>query len=263
MSGSNNAQRRWEQYLLHLSWPEFEQRVARYYREQGFRVEQTGIGAFMSKADGGIDLKLYRGEEYLLVQCKYWQAKQVGYHAAFDLIDTMDTQHANGAILITGGEFASQARRKAIADPRLELVDGHMLRLMIGPVDDDQPAIKLPSAAVAPPSTVTPKAPAKRRVAAADNRRPLIMFLAFILLAGLLIVGARAAISTLQARVETPKVELLPPPPPDPVIAHEPPAQAVPLQPSTPPAPLIEDTRQARKKSEDAMKIMEKTTREI
>jgi restriction system protein len=262
MSGSNNAQRRWDSFLSHLSWPEFEQLIARYYREQGFRVEQTGIGAFMSKADGGIDLKLYREAEYLLVQCKYWHAKQVSHNAAFDLIDTMDTQHASGAILVTGGEFTSQARQRAIADPRLELVDGHMLRLMIGPVEDDQPAIKLPSAATMPPP-VACKAPVKRRVAASDSRRPLVMFLVFIVVAGLLIVGARVAIGTLQAHVEIPKVEPLPPPPPDPVIVPEPTPQAVPIQPPAPPPRASEDTRQSEKKSEDAMKILEKTTREI
>ncbi len=262
MSGSNNAQRRWDAFLSHLSWPEFEQLVARYYRGRGFRVEQTGTGAFMSKTDGGIDLKLYREAEYLLVQCKHWHAKQVSHHAAFDLIDTIDAQHASGAILITGGEFTPQARQRAISDPRLELVDGHVLRLMIGPVDDDQPAMKLPSATSAPPPAAR-KAPVTRRSTTADSRRPLVMFLVFILVAGLLIVGARATIGTLQAHVETPKVEPLPPPPPDPVVAPEPPPQAVPIQRQAPPPPPVEDTRQWEKKNEDAMKILEKTTREI
>lgn len=57
-----------------LSWSHFELLVGDAYRQQGYSVEETGQGG----ADGGIDLKLRRGVEVILVQCKQWRNWKVG-----------------------------------------------------------------------------------------------------------------------------------------------------------------------------------------
>lgn len=57
-----------------LSWREFEQLVGEAYRRQGYSVVETGGGG----ADGGVDVRLSRGGETVLVQCKRWRTQRVG-----------------------------------------------------------------------------------------------------------------------------------------------------------------------------------------
>ena len=57
-----------------LSWRQFERFIGAHFIQQGFAVEETG----QSGPDGGIDLKLRRGKDTYLVQCKQWRARQVG-----------------------------------------------------------------------------------------------------------------------------------------------------------------------------------------
>jgi len=112
--------------LAQLSPADFEAKVADHYRRQGYHVERVGHGG--AHYDGGIDLKLRRGDEYIVVQCKRENAYQVTHNVGHELIGVMCTQGATGAILVNSGEFTEAARRSAQREPRLQLVDGDEVR---------------------------------------------------------------------------------------------------------------------------------------
>ena len=126
--------RRYSDSLAQISWQEFEQLLATYYTAQGYRVEHVGTGGSSTKFDGGIDLKLYRDDQYLIVQCKHWNVFQVTHNPVHELLGVMLTQHATGAIVITSGEFSRAARVAAAEEPRVTLIDGTKLREMLGPI---------------------------------------------------------------------------------------------------------------------------------
>ncbi len=112
--------------LARLHPAAFEAQVAEHYRRQGYEVERVGHGG--AHFDGGIDLKLRRGSEYIVVQCKRENAYQVTHNVGHELIGVMCTQGATGAIVVTSGEFTDAARSSAQREPRLTLVDGDEVR---------------------------------------------------------------------------------------------------------------------------------------
>ena len=112
--------------LARLDPAAFEAHIAEYYRRQGYDVERVGHGG--AHFDGGIDLKLRRGDEYIVVQCKRENAYQVTHNVGHELIGVMCTQGATGAIVVNSGEFTDAARVSAQREPRLMLVDGDELR---------------------------------------------------------------------------------------------------------------------------------------
>lgn len=132
---------RWDDSLTRVGWDDFERRVAEYYRGQGYRVEHTGTGATFGMSDGGIDLKLFRGGEYTVVQCKHWNAGQVPHNAVHELIGVMHTQGAQRAILISSGEFTNHAMRSAEKYMPIQLIGGAEIRAMLGPIPEvDRPS---------------------------------------------------------------------------------------------------------------------------
>lgn len=60
--------------LSRVGWDQLESLLAIYYRGKGYRVDHVGTGATSGRFDGGIDLKLHKDDEYILVQCKQWNA---------------------------------------------------------------------------------------------------------------------------------------------------------------------------------------------
>lgn len=122
---------RWTDALTGVPWDAFEHLVARHYAAQGYRVEHSGTGNGGHRTDGGIDLKLYRDDQYIVVQCKHWNVLQVPHNAVHELIGVMHTQRATGAILITSGEFTRAAKAAAFHAPSLQLIDGVQVRTML------------------------------------------------------------------------------------------------------------------------------------
>jgi hypothetical protein len=131
-SGLKNVRQRRKDALAHVTWQQFESLLAACYRQQGFAVEHVGTGASGLESDGGIDLKLRRGDEYLVVQCKHWNAKQVTHNAMHELLGVMLTEGATGAILITSGEFTRAALQKAHGFPQISMIDGDAVRELLG-----------------------------------------------------------------------------------------------------------------------------------
>jgi len=122
---------RWDDVLSRVDPTRFESLVAGYFRSQGWSVEHAGAGHTGRSYDGGIDLKLRRAGEYVLVQCKRWTAMQVPHNVVHELIGVMATERATGAMVVTCGEYTHAALEAASREPRLRLVDGAEVRTWI------------------------------------------------------------------------------------------------------------------------------------
>jgi restriction system protein len=140
MHGLKNVRNRRTDALTQVGWDQLEVMLAVYYRGQGYRVEHVGTGGSGTRFDGGIDLKLYKDDAYVVVQCKHWNAKQVTHNAVHELLGVMITQSATGAILVTSGEFSRAAIEAACKQGHVQLVDGDDLREMLGPLPVGAPA---------------------------------------------------------------------------------------------------------------------------
>lgn len=167
MYGLKDVRRRYDDGIARIDWAEMERLLAAYYRGQGWKVEHCGTAGHAKRFDGGIDLKLRREAEYVLVQCKHWNAKQVPHNAVHELIGIMVNEGATGAILVSSGEFTQAASDAAARQPRLRLIDGDGLREMLGPMP-------VPSRIEAPPYRDALKSMAtmagERMLSAAEDR---------------------------------------------------------------------------------------------
>ncbi len=133
MWGLKNVLFRRYDALSRVSWREFERILARHYSASGYRVVHVGTGWGRRGFDGGIDLKLYRGDQYTVVQCKHWNVKQVPHNCVHELIGVMHTQKAQRAIFITSGEYTRAALEAAAKIPELQIIDGDAVRAMLAP----------------------------------------------------------------------------------------------------------------------------------
>lgn len=112
--------------LRNMSWRDFELLVGEAFRMRGFAVTETGGGG----ADGGVDLKLQKGGEAFLVQCKQWRAYKVSVNIVRELFGVMAATGAAGGFVVTSGVFTRDAL--AFAEGRnIELIDGPALAAMI------------------------------------------------------------------------------------------------------------------------------------
>lgn len=132
MNGLKNVRQRRDDALARVDWCQLEVLIAEHYRRQGFRVEHVGTAGTGARFDGGIDLKLHREDEYILVQCKHWNAKQVPHNAVHELLGLLVNEGATGAILVSSGEFTRAAIDAATRQGHVQLVDGDALRRMLG-----------------------------------------------------------------------------------------------------------------------------------
>ncbi len=129
--GYRPNRQRFDDWLSRLEPTKFEALLADYFRDQGYIVEHVGAAALGRRFDGGIDLKLYTGNDYIIVQCKNWNAMQVTHNAVHELLGVMLTQRATAAILVTSGEFTAHAITSAAEDRRMRLIDGVELRRLL------------------------------------------------------------------------------------------------------------------------------------
>lgn len=140
MPGLKPVRRRRDDALARVGWDQLETLLAAYYRSEGYEVEHVGTGATGAKFDGGIDLKLRRGEQFIVVQCKHWNAMKVPHNAVHELSGLMVNYGATGAILATSGEFTKAAIEAAQRLGHVQLIDGDELRMMLGPLREPAPA---------------------------------------------------------------------------------------------------------------------------
>ena len=109
-----------------MSWREFELLIGEAYRNKGYAVAELGGAG----ADGGVDLRLTKGREVVLVQCKQWKAFKVGVTVIRELYGVMTAQRATGGIVVTSGVFTKEASNFA-DECGIDLIDGASLRRLI------------------------------------------------------------------------------------------------------------------------------------
>lgn len=112
-----------------LDWSRFESLVAESYARQGWRVEHTGRAG----PDGGVDLRLRRAGELVLVQCKHWRSTRVGVVPVRELFGVLAAEGAGRAVLVCSGTFTADALAFA-RDKPIELVDGAALAALVADV---------------------------------------------------------------------------------------------------------------------------------
>ncbi len=114
-----------------LTWREFEELVAEAYRRKGFSVvENTRAGA-----DGGVDIRLRRGSETHLVQCKQWRSQKVGVAIVREMFGILNAEGAASVAIISSGMFTQEAHNFATDKP-IDLIDGHLLFEMVSSVQN-------------------------------------------------------------------------------------------------------------------------------
>lgn len=109
-----------------LKWQEFEEVIGEAYKRQGYQVEERGG----SQPDGGIDLILRKRDETVLVQCKHWEAEQVGVKIVRELYGVVAAEGATKGIIVTTGYFTRDAEIFAHGKPLL-LIRGNELSRLI------------------------------------------------------------------------------------------------------------------------------------
>lgn len=132
--------------IRNISWQDFELLVGQAFRMRGFSVTETGGGG----ADGGIDLKLSKGGESFLVQCKQWRAYKVSVSVVRELFGLMAAESATGGFVVTSGVFTADAQSFA-KGRNIELIDGPALQAMIETSRSDQPAAARPEKTLSNP----------------------------------------------------------------------------------------------------------------
>jgi restriction system protein len=107
--------------LRRMEWKRFELVAAAYYRSLGFRTETIRCGA-----DGGIDIKLFRGDlpdAASIVQCKAWTSRPVGVKPVRELLGVMTSEKVKTGVFLTTGSYTDEAIRFAEGN-KLALVNG-------------------------------------------------------------------------------------------------------------------------------------------
>ncbi|MGY0612138.1 restriction endonuclease [Luteimonas sp. A501] len=135
--GLKRVKARRKDALAGEAWERIEQLLADYYRGQGYAVDHCGTGARRTRFDGGVDLRLRRDTDIIVVQCKHWNAYKVPHNEVHQLLGIMVNEQATGAILVTSGEFTKAAIEAASRHGHVQLIDGDDLREMLGPLYGD------------------------------------------------------------------------------------------------------------------------------
>ncbi len=117
-----------------LPWRQFEELVAEAFRRDGFAVVENAYAG----ADGGVDIRLQRGGESYLVQCKNWRSQRVGVATVREMFGILAAESAAGVFIVCSGTFTADAVRFAERKP-INLVDGEKLMRMITRVRSDSP----------------------------------------------------------------------------------------------------------------------------
>lgn len=129
--GYRKNRKRFDDWLSRLEPTKFETMLAEFFRDQGYRVEHVGAAVQGRRFDGGVDLKLFKDDDYSIVQCKNWNARQVTHNAVHELLGVMLTQRATAAVVVSSGEFTAHAITSAAEDRRIRLIDGVELRRLL------------------------------------------------------------------------------------------------------------------------------------
>ncbi len=257
MSGLKNVNQRHEDALSRIGWAELEQLLAAYYREVGWWVEHVGTGGTGgtgARFDGGVDLRIRRDAEFVLVQCKHWNAKQVPHNAVHELLGVMVNEGATGAILVSSGEFTRAAIDAAQRHGHVKLIDGAALRTMLGPLPEPTPPTQTP----APPVRSAPTHPPAVR----SNASRWLWLIALLCAVAFAFIVRAILERTADTAVES-QVENARPVQPTIIVYAPQPVDAAPeLKPA--PRPQTEaEIRELQRKADEAIRVIEDSTPEM
>jgi hypothetical protein len=274
--------------LARLTWQDFEHLLAEHYRAQGYRVEHHAPATSLKTLAAGVDLRLTRGNESVILQCRHWDALQVEVQEVNELLSVMLNEAATKGILVTRGRFSAEAINVQRRQPRLQLMDGEVLRVLLKLPDHLDTSV--PGSAAASPVLKQGAKAARRRGRSSYSSRllPALLGVGILVLLGLFawraIVRRDAAADALPppvaaapTRVPMPApIPDLPPAPPETAGAPATPGfVSRPGASNLPPPPtrelqerqrLLEQSereRASRRNSEDGLKVLEKNTREL
>lgn len=153
--------------LARLTWQDFEHLLAEHYRDDGYVVEHHTPIASLADLNAGLDLRLRRGSETVIVQCRHWDAEEVQLPEINQLLGNMLNEAATKGVFITRGRYSSGAKALMRRQPRLQLIDGDILRMMLRLPDHLDP---VPGVATSPKAKnagkrgkATTHAPSRRR----------------------------------------------------------------------------------------------------
>lgn len=104
----------WTTDLRRLDAAEFEWLVGELFHREGWEVTETGR---QDGPDGNVDLRLKKGGQRSIVQCKRWTSRLVGVEEVRAFAGTLMREglDGNGGIFVTLSDFTEQARREAQA----------------------------------------------------------------------------------------------------------------------------------------------------
>lgn len=113
-----------------LSARQFEGLIASLWRGMDYEVELTP-----ASRDGGYDLRAAKvapdHRDVALIECKLRTSKPVGVEVIRALKGILDDEKSVRGVLVTSSRFTRGARELADGSPRLELVDGSKLLLLL------------------------------------------------------------------------------------------------------------------------------------
>ena len=112
-----------------LPWRQFEELVAEAFRRDGYAVIENAYAG----ADGGVDIRLRKGGESYLVQCKNWRKQRIGVATVREIYGVLMAESAWEAFVVCSGTFTADAVRFAEGKP-INLVDGDQLMEMVARV---------------------------------------------------------------------------------------------------------------------------------
>jgi restriction system protein len=123
----------WSLDLLRtIEWKRFEEVVAAWYREKGYRCDTNPFGA-----DGGIDATIYKDDQLVaVVQCKAWNTRPVGVAPIREFYGVMMHQKVPKGYFMITGEFSDEAKKFA-ESIAITLVSGFALYQTIERLDAD------------------------------------------------------------------------------------------------------------------------------
>jgi restriction system protein len=113
--------------IRNMSWIEFEELVAANYAAQGYAVDRVG----QAGPDGGIDIRMMKNGETVLVQCKHYRNSWVHELPLRQFLGSLENFKADRGIFVSCGVFDQAAEQFAKQNPRIELVAGEQLEAMI------------------------------------------------------------------------------------------------------------------------------------
>ena len=120
-----------------LNWREFEELVAEAFRRKGYFVlENPEKGP-----DGGVDIRLRKNGNLILVQCKHWKSGKVGVKTVRELYGVMAAKQTYAGIIVTFGTFTEDAKKFATGKS-IELISGSQLLKLISSVQKNQQVSK-------------------------------------------------------------------------------------------------------------------------